>query len=834
MKCNKCQLFKTCKKPCIQGVGPVPADIMLVGMNPGADEDEKGVPFVGAAGKRLNIMLKATHLERRSLFITNTVRCKTPDNREPTEEEIKACSPYLEEEIKEVKPKIIVPLGNIALQYILNLEGITKWAGTRHWSKKYNCWIIPTYHPAYICRALGLQGVMVDHLKNIVEWLKNPIEPKPPKYVVANTMEKAKRLFKRLNEVDIFSFDTETSGLDFRKDKILCCSFSWKERTGVVLPILQQHCKEFWKPEEKKWIINQLKKVLEGNIHKIGQNLPFDIQFLKTFGIKLNNYMFDTMLAHHLLDENVGREGHGLTAMVLRYFPDMGKYDERLSKYLTTKNTSYAVIPNDVLWKYAAADADATFRCYKKFKPELEKQGLMRLFNKITIPFQKALLETEYNGVRLDVKRLEELEVEYSERLKKIEEEFRATDTVKETEKMLYDKAAKKIEKRYDNLKTKPKTLTKDQYIKKHTKPITFNLRSSQQLQILLFDVLKLKPIKTTEKGGRSTDAEVLNTLAKESPELVKLKEHRDLSKLLSTYVVGMLKRVDENGRIHTDYHVDGTVTGRLASSNPNLQNIPRDSEIKECFIPDPEYVLLEADFAQAEYRCWAHYSNDKGMIKDIKDGKDVHKQMASTVGNKEVEKVTKKERQQSKTVVFGIIYGRGAKSLAAELGITEEKAQNIIKAFFDKYPKAKEWIFNVKKEAQKGAKVVNVFGRIRRLPAAQIPWSDNMEKHDRRDRSEAMRFATNSPIQSMAADITAITAVRIQKRLKQIDSKVRLVLTVHDSLIYEVPKKEKDNLIQIIKEEVARGYTTINGPLRVPMNIDISVGERWGKLVEI
>jgi len=634
MKCNKCSLFKTCKKPCIQSSGPVPTDIMLVGTNPGADEDEQGFNFVGAAGKRLDIMLKEVPLERRNLRIANLVRCKTPDNREPTKEEIKTCSPYLEEEIKEANPHIIVPLGGIALQYILGLEGSTKWAGTRHWSKKYNCWIMPTYHPAYICRALGLQDTMVDHLKNVVEWLKNPVEPDPPKYVVANTIEKAKRLFSRLNEVDIFSVDLETSGLDFRKDKILCCSFSWKERTGVVLPILQQDCKELWKPAEKKWIIEQLKKVLEGNIHKIGQNLKFDIQFLKVFGIKLNNYKFDTMLAHHLLDENAGREGHGLDTMVLRYFPDMGKYDEGLSKYLTTKNTSYAVIPNEVLWEYAAKDADATFRCYKKFKPELEKQGLMRLFNKITIPFQKVLLEAEYNGVRLDIKHLKELEVEYSDRLKKIEEDFCDTPAVKETRKMLYKKAAEKIEKRYDKLKAKPKTVTKDQYIKKYTKPVAFNLRSSQQLQVLLFDVLKLESVKETKKGGRSTDAEVLDILAEKSPELKQLKEHRDLSKLLSTYVVGMLERKDENGRIHTDYHVDGTTTGRLASSNPNLQNIPRDSEIKECFIPDPKCILLEADFVQAEYRCWAHYANDKKMISAIKSGVDIHKQMASICFN--------------------------------------------------------------------------------------------------------------------------------------------------------------------------------------------------------
>ena len=1269
MTCNKCKLFKTCKNPCIQGVGPIPANIMLIGTAPGADEDKQGLPFVGAAGKRLNIILKEAGLDRNSLRVDNTVRCRPIDNRDPEPEEIKACFPYLEEEIQKVKPKIIVPLGGIALQTIQGLEGIASWAGTKHWNEKYNCWVMPTFHPAYICRRLGLQGVMIDHLKNVVEWLKNPIEPDPPKYVIIDTIEKAQKFFDRLSKVDIFAFDIETSGLDFWKDKILCCSFSWKERTGVVLLILQQHCKEFWKPEEKEWIIEQLKKVLESNIGKIGQNLSFDIQFLKSSGIKLNNFTFDTMLAHHLLDENVGREGHGLDTMVLRYFPDMGKYDEELSKYLPNKNTSYAVIPNEVLWKYSAMDADATFRCYQKFKPELEKQGLMRLFNKITIPFQKVLLETEYHGVKLDIDRLKELKVEYEERLKKIEEEFKSTDAVRKVEKALYDRSAKKIEKRYDSLKSK--RLSKEEYIKKYTKPTSFNLRSSIHLQILLFEVLGFESVKETKKGGISTDKEVLDSLADKSPELIKLKEHRDLSKLLNTYVIGMLERVDENGRIHTDYHMDGTVTGRLSSSNPNLQNIPRDSAIKECFIVEPGCELLEADFSQAEYKCWAHYANDLKMIKAINSGVDVHKQMASICFNKKIEEVTLKERQQAKNCVsgntliptkggwkyiknlqkgdkvldhcgqeqtilktisyedvlykvntfsglfldctdnhpfivfrngkfldiplknlrkddnlllcgntlqlpkkggsiewippnnlkvtnykplynkwkidsdlsyligfflaegtfrrkwktldfagieytqyrysklipiidsllkkyffdrvkrsintegnihwdinsreiaeffkflgivkfnkkkgqksfpwilvkspinirksllkglfdgdgcfhgiksnyvkyisyttvskdiaqgvcfllfslgincyvkkiapkdlkkhqpvyeifiytfqdlkrflkkvgsndskrlkilktsvnrrgsmkliynrdlrklynvssfiksihpdcwireeirmrmgrsddlsfsflerkckglnldideiinhglfmtkitnifrlekqavydftttgdkeliangfytrdsvFGIMYGRGAKSLAAEHGMSEEDAERIRTIFFDRYPKAKDWIYNIKKVAQEYGMVVNAFGRIRRLPAAQIPWGNNMDKHDEKDKGDAMRQATNSPIQSMAADITAITAIRIHKRLQQLNSKIRLVLTVHDSLIYEVPKEERNIIVQIIKEEVARGYNTIEGPIRVPMKIDVSVGERWGKLEEI
>jgi DNA polymerase-1 len=221
-------------------------------------------------------------------------------------------------------------------------------------------------------------------------------------------------------------------------------------------------------------------------------------------------------------------------------------------------------------------------------------------------------------------------------------------------------------------------------------------------------------------------------------------------------------------------------------------------------------------------------------MAADIKSGIDIHKQTASDYFKKKIEDVTKDERQKAKNSTFGIMYGRGAKSLAEEHGMTEEEAESMRKEFFNKYPKAKDWIFNTQKVAQKYGEIKNAFGRIRRLPAAQIPWSDNMEGHDRKERSDALRQAINSPIQSMAADITAITGIRIHKHLKQIKSKVKLVLTIHDSLIYEVPIEEKENFIKIIKEEVARGYDTINGPIRVKMGVDISVGDKWGKLVKL
>lgn len=701
--CTKCDLYKGCPHPCIWGTGDPNADIMLVGEAPGAEESLRGVPFIGKAGQKLNNILSAAGFNREDLYVTNTIKCQPPGNRVPTKEEITACCDYLEQEIASVKPKIIVPLGNTALQYILGVTGITKHVGIESFSEKYQCKIIPTFHPSYILRKPEHEQIAVSHFKKIRKILKGKLEKTPVKYVNATTLEKVDKLFKRLKSVDIFAMDIETTGFDFLEDKVLCISFSWKENTAVLLPLLGYKQCKMWEDDQFTYIKEGLKEILASDVKKILQNGAFDLKFLKTWGTPVKNFTFDTMLAHHLVDENA--EGfHGLKDLALM-FTDMGDYSAELVKIQKelkkeentrrreqvkeikkrkdldkkTRNQmvedlknakeefSFADIPEEVLWRYAAADADATYRMYKILRqkiyqeekeklhslPQHRGKSLMRLFNRIIMPQRNILNEMEYAGALLDLEYLDKLDKEYSQKIKDLEAEFDTFPEVKETEKLLTQTEEGKIAVKYVNLKKPPKNISKGDYIAKYTKPVKFNPKSPQHLQVLLFDVLKLKPLSFSEKtGAPSTDKDIFVVYADTSEIVKRLAENRRLVKFHKTYIVGMRSLVDKNGRVHTDYKSHGTVTGRLSSNHPNLQNIPRGSDIKKAFISPPGYCMVQIDLAQAEFRFWGQLSGDQLMLEDIRNGLDIHKQTAANFWGIPKENVTKEQRNQAKFCV--------------------------------------------------------------------------------------------------------------------------------------------------------------------------------------
>jgi DNA polymerase-1 len=313
-------------------------------------------------------------------------------------------------------------------------------------------------------------------------------------------------------------------------------------------------------------------------------------------------------------------------------------------------------------------------------------------------------------------------------------------------------------------------------------------MNSSEQLCILLYDVLKLKPFKwgnPSKKDGKtrpSADSEVLEKFADAHPAITKLMENRDTQKLHSTYVLGMMKRMDANYRIHTDFNQHITVTGRLSSSNPNLQNIPRaNKDIKKAFITDPGYSLIQFDFSQAEFRFWAVYSNDPKMMEDIKNGVDIHKVTASEFYGVPEKDVTKEMRNAAKTIVFGLMYGRGAAAVSKQVGLSEDDAKKIINNFFAKYPVAARWLKQIQMFAKQHGYVPTEFGRVRRLPAV---YSGNKEEE-----AEAMRQATNSPIQGGVADLTGIGLIKIHRRLRERGLRARMLLTVHDSIVVRSPQ---------------------------------------------
>lgn len=802
--CIKCGLCKT-RKNIVNGTGDPSAKIFIIGEGPGLKEDAYGQPFVGPAGTLLKRLLTEAGIDYRTIFMSNVIRClpkgTTKAVREPEYAEIEACAPYLEQEIAAVNPTIIVPCGNTALRYILGAKNvnITSKRGLEIWSEKYKCKIMPVFHPAAILRNPKYESVTTQDLVRIKasSASKELSSLGMGEYQIADTPEKLNELFKYLESEPEIAIDLETTGLDWLKTDIISLGFSWKERTGWCLPLLkskiasydvageliEEPTVRFWDDATYLKIENRLKKALALPSKKIFHHGKFDLKHLEYHGFKVANVYFDTMLAHHLLDENA-ENLHGLKDLAWVY-TDMGGYDKEVSDWFVVNKklkSMYIMLPYATLTKYNAADADCTFRLFKRFEPLIVAQGLTRLYRQIINPALAVLLQTELIGVQVDTAYIEKLRVEYS--LKKSDLENQIYSTVG-----------------------------------------TFNINSAKELRNVLYDQNKFKTSRTTKKGAMSTDRATLTELAETYsthavPKL--LLQYRETSKMLSTFIEGLSFWLDSNGRIHSTYKQHGTVTGRLSSAEPNLQNIPRDSTIRGIFIAKPGHTLIEADYGQAEFRFWALYSQDPQMISDISGGKDIHKMTAASSFGVSIESVTKKQRQDAKAIVFGLMYGRGTWSVAQQLGMSEDAAEKVVQIFFSRYPKAKRWLKDTVSFARANGYVKNHFGRLRRLPG--------INSVDEIVRSEAERQAKNSPIQSGASDMTMIAGIRIKKKFESLKLAGQLVLTVHDSVIYEVPDAEVIESTRIIREEIERPIEGIN----VPMSAEIRKGVRWGALTEV
>jgi len=793
--CTKCGLCKN-RKNLVNGFGPKDAKIVVVGEGPGLQEDARGLPFVGPSGLLLRRMMQQAGIDYREIYFTNIVRClpKSEDPkkqvRAPTYEEMDICTPFLEQELNTIKPTIIVPAGNVALRYFLEQKNknITSHRGLEIWSEKYKCKIMPIYHPAAVIRNPKFESVTIQDLIRInnSQTSKNPTPLGLGDYVVVDTKEKLVELFQHLSTQPEIAFDLETTDLDWLTSDIISIGFSWKERTAWCLPLLKskidpaEPTTRFWDDATHLKVMSELKRVFALPSKKIAHNSKFDQKFLITNGIEVNNLYFDTMLIHHLLDENA--EGlHGLKDLAWVY-TDMGGYAKEVDDFFAANkklSRQFIMLPFSILTKYNAADADCTFRIFKKFEPLVHQQGLNRLYRQVVSPAREVLLHAELDGVQVDQIYVDKLREEYTYRKGLLEKD-----------------------------------------IFKLTGP--FNINSPLELRSVLYDKLKFKSSKQTKKGALSTDREALANIAKAYPKHLVPKfllEYRECTKMLSTFINGLSRHIDKNGRVHSTYKQHGTVTGRLSSSEPNLQNIPRESTIRGIFVANPGYTLVEADYGQAEFRFWAFYSQDPQMIYDLKSGQDIHKMTAASAWGVPLDKVTKTQRQNAKAIVFGLMYGRGTWSVAQQLGIPEEEAEKIVEIFFGRYPIAKRWLKNQVQLAKRQGYVTNYFGRIRRLPG--INSNDNMVQ------SEAERQAKNSPIQSGASDMTCVASIRIKKRLAAEGLKAKLVLTVHDSLVYECLDAEVDKTINIIKEETERPIGEIN----VPMICELKKGQRWGFL---
>ena len=593
----------------------------------------------------------------------------------------------------------------------------------------------------------------------------------PHSYYLADTAEKQIALCEQLLQEKSFAFDTETEGLDPLTADLVGMSFAIREQEAWYVPVPANR-------EEATDIVLRLAPALQHpEIEKVGQNIKFDILALRKYGVRVKGPLFDTMLAHYLLNPELR---HGMDYLAETYLKYKTVPIEDLIGPKGKKQASMRTVPIEQIKEYAAEDADVTLRLKHYFAPLLKQEGLESLFFEMEMPLIYVLAEMEATGVKLDTNALKQSSEVLSQQLSTLEES-------------IYDLAGQ-----------------------------SFNINSTKQVGEILFDKLKLdEKAKKTKTGGYSTSEEVLEKIRGKHPIVDKLLEYRGIKKLLSTYIDALPALIHpETGKIHTSFNQAVTATGRLSSTNPNLQNIPvRDElgrEIRKAFIADDDdCIFFSADYSQIELRLMAHLSNDPHMVEAFCSGADIHAATAAKIYGIPVEEVTSDMRRKAKTANFGIIYGISVFGLAERLSIPRAESKELIDGYFQTYPRIKEYMEESIRVAKEKGYVETLFKRKRFLP--------DINSHNAIVRGYAERNAINAPIQGSAADIIKLAMIRIHQRFEAEHLKSRMILQVHDELNFNVRKEEFDRVKEIVLDCMEHVLQ-----LRVPLIADCGEGKNW------
>ena len=583
------------------------------------------------------------------------------------------------------------------------------------------------------------------------------------------------RLIKNLNKAKSFALDLETTSKYPVWARAVGVSFSFKEGKAYYIPLAHRY---LGVPDQlnSKMVFDRLKPILEDPaIKKCGQNIKYDLIVLANEGIYLKGIDFDTMIASYLL--NPSSRGHGLDDLAMNH---LGHKNITYKELVGTgaKEIGFDEVDIERATEYAAEDSDITWRLTDKLRPLLTGETL-KLFNEIELPLLEVLAEMEMNGVYIDRKHLEGLS-------RSIEEELRQHET------QIYALSGE-----------------------------TFNINSPKQLAVILFEKMGLPVIKKT-KTGYSTDVSVLEQLAEKHELPGKILTYRQLAKLKSTYVDALPEEIfKESGRVHTSFNQTVTATGRLSSSNPNLQNIPIRSEmgkeIRKAFAAEGKGVLLSADYSQVELRILAHLSEDKALKHAFKKGEDIHTRTAAEIFGSSLEKVDEEQRRMAKAVNFGIVYGLSSFGLSRQLGITPREAKDFIDQYFNLYKKVNTFMEDTIAEARATGYTRTMFNRRRYLP--------DLNSKNRQVREAAERMAINSPIQGSAADLIKVAMIRLSRAMSKRNLKSKMILQVHDELVFECPVKEKKEMETLARIEMEGAC-----PLSVPLVVDMGWGENWNE----
>ncbi len=593
----------------------------------------------------------------------------------------------------------------------------------------------------------------------------------PCRYHLVESEADCDALIHRLLSADAFALDTETTNTEPMLAELVGMSFSLQENEAYYVPVPPER-------EAAQRIVDRFKPVYarEESL-KIGQNIKYDILVLGHYGAEVRGPMFDTMIAHYVLQPELH---HGMDYLAEIYLKYHTIHIEELIGPKGRKQKNMRDLPPTDVYRYACEDADVTLKLKHILEKELDKHDARRLFEEIEMPLVPVLAYMERNGVRIDPEALHQTSEHFTARMRQIEQE-------------VYLLAGEE-----------------------------FNIASPKQVGEVLFDKLKIsdKAKKTKSKGQYVTSEEVLESLKTKHPIVEKILDYRGLRKLLSTYIDTLPKLVNpRTGRIHTSFNQTVTATGRLSSSNPNLQNIPvrneDGKEIRKAFIPDDGCEFFSADYSQIELRIMAHLSQDPHMIEAFRNGHDIHAATAAKIYKKSIDEVTRAERTKAKTANFGIIYGISAFGLAERMDVDRREAKELIDEYFRTYPHVKAYMERSIEEARQRGYVETISKRKRYLP--------DILSHNSVVRGYAERNAINAPIQGSAADIIKVAMVRIYHRFMQEGIRSKMILQVHDELNFSVLPEEKERVQQIVIEEMQGAY-----PLRVPLEADCGWGANW------
>ena len=589
-------------------------------------------------------------------------------------------------------------------------------------------------------------------------------------YQLLDNEDKINDFLRIILTKDFFSLDTETTGTEPMAAELVGMSFSYEENKAFYVPVPPNR-------EEAQKIVNMFKPLFEDEkAIKVGQNIKYDMIVLANYGVTIKGKLFDTMIAHYVLQPELHHGMDYLAEVYLKY--DTIKIEELIGAKGKNQRNMRDLSPTDI-YKYACEDADVTLKLKNILEKELETNNVKELFEEIEMPLVPVLAYMERNGVRIDTDALKETSKHFTVRMREIEEE-------------IYQLAG-----------------------------MEFNVSSPKQVGEILFDRLKIvEKAKKTKTGQYVTSEEVLESLKGKHQIVEKILDYRGLKKLLSTYIDSLPELINpKTGRIHTSFNQTVTATGRLSSSNPNLQNIPirneDGKEIRKAFIPDDGCEFFSADYSQIELRIMAHLSGDKNMIEAFREEQDIHAATAAKIYKTDISQVTREQRSKAKTANFGIIYGISVFGLAERLNVDRKEAKELIDGYFENYPKVKAYMDESIKVARDKGYIETIFKRKRYLP--------DINSRNAVVRGYAERNAINAPIQGSAADIIKVAMARIYKRFMEEGLKSKMILQVHDELNFSVLREEKEKVQQIVISEMEAAYK-----MKVPLLADCGWGKNW------